>query len=64
MPGKEILICGYKSGMTNGLQWQCQFHLIGSGCLEGCVEKDSEAVSKSNGNDRCVQRCLGLGRGI
>ena len=29
--------------MTNGLQCQYPFHLIGSSSLEGCVEKDSEA---------------------
>lgn len=36
---RKGLICCCISGMTNGLQCQCQFPLIGSGCLVGCVER-------------------------
>lgn len=60
---RKWLICCYKSGMTDRFRCQYQFHLLGSGCLEGYVEKDSEAVSRSNRKGCCDQRCLGLGKG-
>jgi len=57
------LICCCESEMMDGLRCQCQFHLIGSECLEGCVEKHSEAVSRSDRKGCCEQMCLGLGKG-
>ena len=52
---REWLICCCESEMTDGLRCQCQFHLIGSECLEGCVEKHSEAVSRSDRKGGCEQ---------
>ena len=45
---REWLICCCESEMTDGLRCRCQLHLIGSECLEVCVEKHSEAISRSD----------------
>ena len=57
---KKGLICCYKSGMTNGLQCPCPFHLIGNSCLEGCVEKDSEGFLDLMEKSVAIRDVLGL----